>query len=213
MMYLKPFKWFGCFFAFASLTISCTGTDITQEEVTEAYNGKPVSNIFVIAITGNEHNRHSYEKKFVAHLKAAGVGGVASVDVIPMPPDLVIKKETILTAVNQYGNDAVIITHLTGKKVKDVVTRSGARNRGFYGYYMSARDPGYTSTSTTLRLETSLYDVKTERLIWSASSKTLSRDASDQTINEVIKTVIGKMQKNKLIAPKLVLNSANADSR
>jgi len=51
-----------------------------------------------------------------------------------MPPDLVLKKETILKAVNQYGNDAVIIANLTGKKVKEVNTRTDRRNLGFYGF-------------------------------------------------------------------------------
>jgi len=119
-----------------------------------------------------------------------------------MPPDLVLKKETILKAVNQYGNDAVIIANLTGKKVKEVNTRTDRRNLGFYGFYMDARDPGYTSTSTALQLETKLYDVKTEKLIWSASSKTLSRAASDQIIDEVIVTVINNLQQNKIIALK-----------
>ena len=202
----NPDKWLACLFSFAFLIISCAGTDLTQNEVSDTYSGKPVSNIFVIAITGNEHKRSLFEKKFVAHLKSVGVHGVSSVDAIPMPPDLVMTKEMILKAVNQYGNDAVIVTHLTGKKVKDVHTRSGGRTIGFHGYYMSrlsyTTDPGYSSTSTTVRLETNLYDVKTEKLIWSANSKTLSRDASDQTIDEVINALITNLQQNKLIAPK-----------
>ena len=202
----NPVKWFGYLFSLAFLIISCAGTDLTQTEVSEGYDGKPVSNIFVIAITGNEHNRRAFEKKFVAHLKSVGVDGVSSEDAIPMPPDLVLKKETILKAVNQYGNDAVIITHLTGKKVEDVHTRGGGGNQGFHGFYLSqltyAHDPGYSSSSTTVHLETNLYDVKTEKLIWSGSSKTLSRDANDQIIDEVIKAVITNLQQNKIIVPK-----------
>jgi hypothetical protein len=165
-----------------------------------------VSDILVIAITGNEHNRRTFEEKFVAQLKSIGVDAISSEKAIPMPADLEMKKETILTAVKQYENDAVIITHLLGKEEKDVYTRGGSGHRGFYGFYSRrssmARDPGYTSTSTTIRLETNLYDVKTEKLMWSAKSDTLSRDAKDQIINEVIKAVIKDLQNNKLIAPK-----------
>jgi hypothetical protein len=120
-----------------------------------------------------------------------------------MPADLKLKKETILNAVNQYENDAVIITHVIGKEEKDVRSRGGSAHRGFYGFYRSRySDPGYSSTTTTVRLETNLYDVKTEKLIWSGKSKTWSKDSKDQIINDVIKALINNLQKNKLIAPK-----------
>ena len=203
-----PVKWFGYVSFFALLFFSCsgTGTELTQKQVGDAYKGKPVSDILVIAITGNEHNRRSFEKKFVARLKSVGVDAISSEEAIPMPADLELKKETILTAVNQYENDAVIITHLIGKEEKDVYTRGGSGHRGFYGFYSSrhgiARDPGYASTSTTVRLETNLYDVKTEQLNWSGKSDSWSRDSKDQIINDVIKAVINDLQNNKLIAPK-----------
>ena len=199
-------KWFGYSFFFAFLIISCTGTELTQNKVDEVYKGKPVSDILVIAITGNEHNRRSFEKKFVSRLKSVGVDAISSEEAIPMPADLELKKEAILAAVYQYENDAVIITHLTGKEEKDVYTRGGSGHGGYFGFYSSrysyARDPGYSSTSTTVRLETNLYDVKTEKLMWSGQSKTLSRDAKDQIINDVIKAVINDLQNKKLIAPK-----------
>jgi hypothetical protein len=201
----NPVKWFGYLFSFAFLIISCakTGTELTQKQVDDAYKGKPASNIFVIALTGIEHTRRSFEKKFVSQLKSVGVDAISSEEAIPMPADLKLKKETILNAVNQYENDAVIITHVIGKEEKDVRSRGGSAHRGFYGFYRSRySDPGYSSTTTTVRLETNLYDVKTEKLIWSGKSKTWSKDSKDQIINDVIKALINNLQKNKLIAPK-----------
>jgi hypothetical protein len=199
----KLIKWFGCLFSFAFLIISCAGTELTQEPVDDAYKGKPVSDILVIAITGNEHNRRSFEKKFVAQLKSVGVDAISSEEAIPMPGDLELKKEAILKAVNQYKNDAVIITHLVGKEEKDVFTRDTSGSRGYFGFYSSRyRTTGHASTSTTVRLETNLYEVKTEKLMWSGKSKSLSRDSNNSIINDVIKAVINNLQKNKLIAPK-----------
>ncbi len=199
-------KWFGYLFSFVFLIISCSGTELTHKQVNEAYKGKPVSDIFVIAITGNENTRRSFERKFVAQLESAGVEAISSEDAIPMPADLKMKKETILNAVNQLENDAVIITHLIDKEAKEVYTRSGQAHRGYYESYLSryshAHDRGYSSTRTTLRLETNLYDVKTEKLIWSGQSKTWSKDSKNQIINDVIKAVINDLQKNKLISPK-----------
>jgi hypothetical protein len=199
-------KWFGYLFSFVFLIISCAGTKLTHKQVNEAYKGKPVSDILVIAITGNEDSRRSFERKFVARLKSAGVEAISSEDAIPMPADLELKKEAILNAVNQFENDAVIITHLIDKEEKEVYTRGGQAHRGYYGFYHSrysyAHDPGYSSTRKTLRLETNLYDVKTEKLIWSGQSKTWSKDSKYQIINDVIKVVINDLQNNKLISPK-----------
>jgi len=199
-------KWFGCLFSFVFLIISCAGTELTYKQVNEAYKGKPVSDILVIAITGNEDSRRSFERKFVEQLKSVGVEAISSEDAIPMPADLKLTKETILNAVNQFENDAVIITHLIDKEEKEVYTRGGKAHRGYYGFYYSrfsyAHEPGYSSTSKTVRLETNLYDVKTEKLIWSGQSKTLSKDSKYQIINDVIKVVINDLQKNNLISPK-----------
>ena len=192
-------KGLGCLFSFIFLMVSCAGTDLTQTQVDDAYKGKPVSDILIIAVTGNEHNRRSYERKFVANLKSVGVEAVASEKSISMPGDLKIKKETILSAVDQYKNDAVIITQLVGKETKDVYQRGGVTRYGYFGY---TRNPGYSSTAKKVRLETNLYDAKTGELIWSGISKTLSKDSTDRIMNDVIKTVIANLKKNKLIAPK-----------
>jgi len=112
-------KWFGYLFSFVFLIISCAGTELTHKQVNEAYKGKPASNILVIAITGNEDSRRSFERKFVTQLKSAGVEAISSEEAIPMPADLEMKKETILNAVNQFKNDAVIITHLIDKEEKE----------------------------------------------------------------------------------------------
>jgi hypothetical protein len=194
------FKGLGYLFSFLFLIVSCAGTDLTETQVDDAYKGKPVSDILIIAVTGNEHNRRSYERKFVAHLKSVGVDAVASEKSIPMPGDLKLKTETILNAVDQYKNDAVIITQLVGKESEDIYQRGGVTRRGYFSY---TRNPGYSSTTTKVRLETNLYDAKTGELIWSGISKTLSKDSTERIMNDVIKTVITNLGKNKLIAPKM----------
>jgi len=198
-------KFLGLLLFSALFIISCAGTELKEKPIADVYRGKPVSDILVIAITGNEHNRRAYENKFVAHLKSVGVDAISSEEVIPMPPDLEMERETILAAVKQYENDAVIITHLIDKDIEDVYTRDNRGQRGFHGFYRSrfsyTYDRGYSSTSTTLRLETNLYHVKTDKLIWAGESKTWGKDSTDQIINDTIKALIDNLIENNLIAP------------
>ena len=191
--------WVVCLLAIAFLGISCTGTSVTQTHFDDAYEAKPVSNILIIAVTGNEHNRRVFERKFVAHLKSLGVAAIASETALPMPPDLKLTKEPIIKVVDQFRNDAVIITQLIGKKKEEMQTRSGEEDPTYFSYTL---DPGYSTTIQKVRLETNLYDAQTGTLIWSGQTETLSKASVDQIMNDVIKAVVTELQKNKLITSK-----------
>lgn len=199
-------KWFGCLASVVFLTLSCGGTKLTQTQVDEAYKGEPVSDILVIAITGNEDARRSFERQYVAHLESVGVEAISSEEAIPMPADLELKKEAIVDAIDRFGSDAVLITHLMGVGEEEIYTRGRQTYRDYYGFYYHhynyVHDPGYSSTRTSLQLETNLFDVKTEKRIWSGQSDTWSRDSKEEIINDVIGVVIKDLQKNNLISPK-----------
>lgn len=49
----------GSLFSLLLIVASCAGTTVSETQVDRTYKGEPVSNILVIAVTGNEHNRRS----------------------------------------------------------------------------------------------------------------------------------------------------------
>jgi len=207
-MRLITIKWFVSAVFSSVLIIACAGTKLTHTRVDEAHRGNPVSDILVIGLTykDNEEVRRSFEDSFVRHLRAVGIEAISSVDAISIPANMKLEKEEILKAVNKYNNDAVIITHLVGKEEKEVYTRSAPSYGGYYGHYRRAysysHSSGYSRTRKTVRLATNLYDVKTEKLIWSGKSETLNPDSNKQMIDDVIKAVIKDLQKNNLLPQK-----------
>jgi hypothetical protein len=199
-------NWFIYMVFFSIFIVACAGTKLTHTWVDETYHAKPVSDILVIGVTYKKENRESFEDNFVAQLKNIGIEAVSSADVIPMPSDLELKKDEILEAVKKFKNDAVIITHLVGVGEKESYTRP-ERDRGdYFGYYAwafsSTHEPGYYRTKTLVRLATKLYDVKTEKLIWSGQSESIDPSSTNQIIDDVIKVLIKDMQKNKLLPKK-----------
>ena len=58
---------------------------------------------------------------------------------------------------------------------------------------------GYSTTHTTVRLETNVYDIKTKKLISSGQTKTWNKKSQNEIINDVVKTVVEDMLKSKLI--------------
>lgn len=197
-------KWFGSLLILAFLTMSCAGTKITQEYFDDSYTGK-VSNFLVIAVIGSPIHRQRYENEFVSQLNRIGVDAVSSEEVMEMPSDLILTKEMILDAVRKYNNDAVIITELVGAEKKDS-DRAGVIFYDFYGYYSSGYSRligmGPKSSSTTnVLMETMLFDVKTEKLIWAGISDTLAEDPVEGEIqSDAIKAMVDKMEKSPLIS-------------
>ena len=200
--------WMCCIALTVAMFMACagSGTELTEKRMDRTYAGKPVSDILVIVIADEEKTRRHFEQKFVARLKDVGVEAVASQEAIPMPSNLKVKKETILKAVELYGNDAVMITHLAGLEDKEIRTRIDPQDQGYYGYYGLVHsyvyDPAYSTTQTTVRLETNMYDVKTEKLIWSGQTRTWNKNSESEIINDVINVVVADLQKSKLLAPR-----------
>ncbi len=189
------------------------GTKLTKKQMDEERRGKPVSSLLVIAVTYDQEVRRSFENKLVAQLKATGIEAVTSVDVIPISEKQQLEKEKVLEVVAEFGNDAALITHLVYLEDKEIITRdfSGARPMGgiggagaghFLWSYGNAYSPGYSSMRTTIRLISNLYDVKTEKLIWSGESETSKPDSLNQLIDDVIKVVLEDLKKNQLLPMK-----------
>jgi len=195
-------KGFVCavFFSFLITSCSGTGTKLTSISVNESLLGKPVFNILVIGVApeNKEKERRSFEDRFVARLKATGTEAISSGNAITIPSVLMLKKEDIIEAVKKYNNDAIIVTRAVG--VDEEKGYSGAPYYTYYGQaYGSYRHPTYSNMNTTYQFQTNLYDVKTEKLIWSGTSETFNPDSTMQVIDNVIKVVITDLQKNGLL--------------
>jgi len=199
------FKWFYLAMLYVVLIIACASTNkLTHTWVDEAHRGKFLSNILVIGVTYKEKEevRQWFEDEFATQLRTTGIEAISIGDAISIPDDLELEKEEILKAVNKFNNDAVIITHLAGKGEKVSYTRPMRLSGGQYGDHGRAHgyvpNTGYSKTDTTIRLVTNLYDVKTEKLIWTGHSEAFDPDSTNQYIDDVIKD----LQKNNLLPQK-----------
>lgn len=185
----------------------CASTKLIETWVDKSFKGKTVSNILVIGIADEDANRRLFESTFVQQLKAVGVAAVSSADVIPIPANKKLEKETILQVVNKFKNDAVLVTHVAGigrrTSYNPAVVSYGV---GYYGYYRYVYGhvirPSSVSSHTKLYLETNLYDVESEKLMWSGQSQSRDLDFLKQVIDDVIKVVVKDIQKNKLLPKK-----------
>ena len=199
-------KWLAIIFIAGGLMSSCASTKLTHIWVDEASKGTSFSNFLVIGISDQEGIRRSFEEKFVEQLKQEGVNAVSSADALDIPANKKLEKEPILEVVRKYQNDAVIITHLIGVERREIYRPRTPLYRGYYDYYHHAygyvNRSGYYTSHNFVKLETNVYDVKTEKPVWSGQSETWEPESDRQLLDEVIKTVVKEMHKNGLIPNK-----------
>lgn len=189
------------------MMLSCAGqgTKLTRKHIDESFVEHPLSAILVIGVSHREDNRRLFEERFVAALKEAGIDAVGSATAVAVSSELKLEKEQIKQAAIQHGCDAVIVTHLVDIQQKEIFTRGATLPTGYYDYYgyivTGYRDTGYSGGQTTVWLETSLFDVATESLVWSAVSKTWKADSGKKVLSEVVRAMIGDLVKAGVVAP------------
>jgi hypothetical protein len=67
---------------------------------------------------------------------------------------------------------------------------------GYYGWaYPIAYQPGYLQTDRLVGIETNVYDVETEKLVWSGLSRTKNPDDVDKLVADTAKAVRSEMKK------------------
>jgi hypothetical protein len=186
---------------------------MTEVWVDEARINKPVSDVLIIGVTEEEAVRRSFETKFVKAFQAEGAEAVSSANVIKITGDRKLEKEEIMKAVYKYGNDSVLITTLVSVDSKQEY-RPPRVYGGYYGpwgfydhygyghSYVTSIDPGYSVTHTSYRLDTNLYDVETEKVLWSGVSQTMNPKSDVKLIDDVIKVVMNALKKNGLVTKK-----------
>jgi len=76
---------------------------------------------------------------------------------------------------------------------------------GYYGYwgrtYTTVSSPGYYEQTVSIFLESNLYDIETENLVWSAQSKTQDPSSVQALADNFARVLVDEMIKGKVIKP------------
>lgn len=198
-------------FAFVLLMSSCANTKISQSWV-EPANKKTYKDLLIIGIAESEQNRRAYESYFADDLKTMGIEAEASYKLIKSNQK--IDRDTVSKAIAGLNIDGVIVTHLLAVDEETIYRPTmdympmygGGYYGGLYSYYPHVNTyvsrPGYYTTHETYTIETNLYDVETEELVWSARTRTFSPESVDEVITDLTKLLIKDMVDKNLIKKK-----------
>jgi len=184
----------------------CSQTKVTSVWVDPEYQGDGIDNVFVVGVSKDGGLRRIFEDEFVSLFKERGVTATSSYRLVP---DEDLRDEKILDdKVNASGSDTILMTRLIDIR-KDtqyvppdyVYAPPPYYYGGWHGYYNRAYmvSPGYTVEYETAVLETNLYDLKSDKLIWSARSDAPTDGNMGKHIKDFAKSIISQLAEAKLI--------------
>lgn len=182
------------------LFTACATTELNSVWKDPSYQARPAK-IMVIGVAKNPLNRRIFEDEFVSQLKARGTDAIASYTVLPDKQQ--DDREAIAAKVKELGADTILITRLVSKKiVQTYVPGTAYYPPSYYGYwpdyywsgYQYMYTPGYIAQDEYAVIETNLYEAKSDKLIWAASSETGISNSNQG----IIQSYIGVMVKNMI---------------
>jgi len=201
----------------AFLLSSCANTKISQSWV-EPNHTKSYNDLLIIGIAESEQSRRAYESYFITELEEHKIEAVASYTLIKSNEKM--DRDTVVKAIDGLEIDAVLVTHMVAVDEETVYRPGnygygygsvgygggyygGGHYGGLYSYYPHVNSyvhkPGYYTTHETYTLESNLYDVASEELIWSARTRTFSPESVDEVIVDLTKLLIKDLEDKGLI--------------
>jgi hypothetical protein len=158
--------------------------------------------VVVIGIFKEPDTRKIFEDEFADRLRARGVDATASRKIVSDAelPD----KDVVIGKIRKSGADTVLVTRVMDMEtVKNYVPGQSYAVPTYYSYYGAyysySYRPGYTETEGFAYLETNLYNVGDEKLIWSGRSTTKLTETRYELIQAFVKTMLDGLAEAKLI--------------
>jgi hypothetical protein len=193
----------------AALALTMAGCSGSSYQMTPVYLEapaaiKPIEDVLIIVVIDDQEIRAIFEKHFKDWFTYKGIEAITSTEVLPIKKDGELDKETILKVVDKYGHDSILITNLEGYEEEEVFSRDLPRFHGtYYGFYRYAWGYVYWPTiygeNVQFTLETRLYSLKSESLIWAGDSKVVNPGTVGKAIGQVVESVIQELEKNGML--------------
>ncbi len=192
-----------CLGACATTTFDSTWKAPDAQQVTPV--GKTIAAVFV---SRDEGKRRAGEDALAADLTARGAQGIAAYTLLPndQRADGQAAREKLKAA----GASGVVVMRVVGRDQK--ISYTPGYTSAFPAYYggfgpywgygwQTVYDPGYLQTDTVVSVETLVYSLTQDKLLWASESHTTNPSNLSDLVNEVSNAVAKEMSKQGILAP------------
>jgi hypothetical protein len=179
-----------------SLLAGCATVELAGSWKDPGFTGPALRKVLVIGAAQSETNRRLFEDSFSQVLKASGVTAVPGYTLIPV--GAAPSRDQVRDAVAKAGADAVIVTRVGRAETRVEVTptyyQTGPYRAGLYGGYGTSAAPAMVNQYEVFTLETTLWQVKTEKVVWGGTSRVIEPQDVSKATAELAEVLIAKMR-------------------
>lgn len=185
---------------FTTIIASCTLTKITSSwrEPDKQVVVYKLNKVLVVALFKDETSRHKAEDQMASYLNGKGI---VSCNYLKESFDKK-NEDALRKKIKKDGFDGAVTMRLVDVDKEENYTRGNISPyptyyRDFSGYYHRSwsnySTPGYYTTTKTYTIETNIYSIKEDKIIWSGLIETTNPEGVEKMTAEVAKVVIKKM--------------------
>jgi hypothetical protein len=176
-----------------------TEVKTVTKDIAHERSGKTFARVFVIVDARRAEGKKAFEEAFVKQFQDRKVQAVASLGILPAGEK--ITKERVVKAIKDTEIDAVFVVYIKEIKKEEVYQPAKVKTRWqaidtydgmLRGFQTTEVVPGYFKETEVVRVMSRLFDVETQKPVWSMMSETYDPEErpNNKTIAAFVKTVM-----------------------
>jgi hypothetical protein len=184
----------------ATTTLTSTWKAPDVQTITPA--GQSVAAVFM---SRHEAERRAGEEALAADLTNMGARGIPAYTIVPNGPQM--SAEDVRAKLKDAGVNAVVVMRVVGKDQRVTYTPGYVASGPYGGFgpywgygWGTVYSPGYLQSDTLVSVETLLYGLKSDKLMWASTSRTENPSDIAGLVNEVAYATANAMVKEGLLA-------------
>jgi len=187
---------------------ACSSTQTTATWSNNHSSNTPIEKVAVLAIMGKLNTKQSFETEMVARLLRENINAVPASKLLP-PQRRQAKVKDMIRKLYQEGVDVVMVVGVSdvSRSRSYVPGSSHIQPRTYYNrfgdYYVHSYrrvyTPGHIRQSTTLFLESTLYHLENQELIWTSETKSTNPTNLKSASRSYAKSIIKALDHDHII--------------
>ena len=181
---------------------ACSSTHITSSWRGPGAGPVRFEKVAALALVSNEASRREAEDEMVKRIRH----GTAIQGYTLFQPKELEDPEAVKAKLREGGFDGVLVLRLVGveKEHSWSANNPPASYYSFSSYYRmsgpTAYDAGYLEETTVVRVETSIYSVAQDELVWACLSDTTAVDGASALVRSIAIAVADELESEGLLA-------------
>lgn len=207
---MKKIQWLGV--ALLLVASGCTSSRITSSWKAEDFAPRKYGKVMVLGLIreADRSIKDNMEKHFVGDLEKLGYNAVSSLQEFGPRAFNNMEEEEAVAKLKDSGVDAVITIVLLDKQKERkyfpgtiYYSPYGFYYNRFWGYrttlYNRIHEPGYYVTNTRYFWESNVYDMNTQKLVYSVQTESFDPSTSEDMAHEYGQMIVKNMVNQKVL--------------